>query len=49
MSHKDIRLNLLLQIFIDGIPLDLASKLLPLLLDLTNPSSNIGWGNNERF
>jgi len=30
MSHKDIRLNLLLQIFIDGIPLDLASKLLPL-------------------
>lgn len=22
--------------------------LLPLLLDLTNPSSNIGWGNNER-
>jgi len=30
MSHKDIRLNQLLQIFIDGIPLDLASKLLPL-------------------
>jgi ribosomal protein L11 methylase PrmA len=29
MSHKDIRLNQLLQIFIDGIPLDLASKLLP--------------------
>lgn len=29
MSHKDIRLNQLLQVFIDGIPLDLASKLLP--------------------
>jgi len=29
MSHKDIRLNQLLRIFIDGIPLDLASKLLP--------------------
>jgi ribosomal protein L11 methylase PrmA len=29
MSHKDIRLSQLLQIFIDGIPLDLTSKLLP--------------------
>ena len=30
MSHKDIRLGQLFRIFIDGIPLDLASKLLPL-------------------
>jgi len=30
MSHKDIRLSQLLQVFIDGIPLDLASKLLPM-------------------
>lgn len=30
MSHKDIRLNQLLRIYIDGIPLDLASSLLPL-------------------
>ncbi len=30
MSHKDIRLNQLLRIYIDGIPLDLANKLLPL-------------------
>ena len=30
MAHKDIRLNQLLRVFIDGIPLDLASKLLPL-------------------
>jgi len=30
MVHKDIRLNQLLRVFIDGIPLDLASKLLPL-------------------
>jgi 2-polyprenyl-3-methyl-5-hydroxy-6-metoxy-1,4-benzoquinol methylase len=29
MSYKDIRLNQLLKIYIDGIPLDLASKLLP--------------------
>ena len=29
MSHKDIRLGQLLRIYIDGIPLDLASKLLP--------------------
>lgn len=30
MSHRDIRLNQLFRIYIDGIPLDLASKLLPL-------------------
>jgi len=30
MSHKDIRLNQLLRIYIDGIPLDLADKLLPM-------------------
>jgi len=30
MSHKDIRLNQLLRVYIDGIPLDLTSKLLPL-------------------
>jgi len=30
MSHRDIRLNQLLRIYLDGIPLDLASKLLPL-------------------
>ena len=30
MSFKDIRLNQLLRIYIDGIPLDLASELLPL-------------------
>ena len=29
MSHKDIRLNQLLKIYMDGIPLDLASALLP--------------------
>lgn len=29
MSYKDIRLNQLLRIFIDGVPLDLASSLLP--------------------
>lgn len=29
MSHRDIRLNQLLKIYIDGIPLDLASSLLP--------------------
>lgn len=29
MSHTDIRLNQLLRIYIDGIPLDLASRLLP--------------------
>jgi len=30
MSHKDIRLDQLLRIYIDGVPLDLASSLLPL-------------------
>jgi len=30
MSHRDIRLNQLLRVYIDGIPLDLASSLLPL-------------------
>ena len=30
MSHKDIRLNQLLRIYIDGIPLNLANKLLPM-------------------
>ena len=30
MHHRDIRLNQLLRIYIDGIPLDLASELLPL-------------------
>lgn len=30
MSYRDIRLNLLFRVFIDGIPLDLASSLLPL-------------------
>jgi len=29
MSHRDIRLNQLLRIYIDGVPLDLASSLLP--------------------
>lgn len=29
MSHRDVRLNQLLKIYIDGIPLDLTSKLLP--------------------
>lgn len=31
MSRKDVRLNQLFRIYIDGIPLDLASSLLPLL------------------
>jgi len=30
MSHRDIRLNQLSRIFLDGIPLDLANKLLPM-------------------
>jgi hypothetical protein len=30
MSHRDIRLNQLLRVYIDGVPLDLASSLLPL-------------------
>jgi ribosomal protein L11 methylase PrmA len=29
MAHRDIRLNQLLRVYIDGIPLDLASRLLP--------------------
>ncbi len=29
MSHRDIRLNQLLRVYIDGVPLDLASSLLP--------------------
>ena len=29
MSHKDIRLNQLFRVYIDGVPLDLASSLLP--------------------
>lgn len=29
MAHKDVRLNQLLRVYIDGIPLDLASSLLP--------------------
>jgi 2-polyprenyl-3-methyl-5-hydroxy-6-metoxy-1,4-benzoquinol methylase len=29
MSYRDVRLNQLLRVFIDGIPLDLASRLLP--------------------
>ncbi len=29
MSYRDVRLNQLLRIYIDGVPLDLASKLLP--------------------
>ena len=29
MCYRDIRLNQLLRIYIDGVPLDLASKLLP--------------------
>ncbi len=37
ISHKDIRLNQLLKVFLDGIPLDLASSLLP-QKTLLNPS-----------
>ena len=29
MAHTDIRLNQLFRVYIDGVPLDLASKLLP--------------------
>lgn len=36
MKHKDIRLGLLLREFIDGVPLDLASKLLPFLTRLNS-------------
>jgi len=35
MSHKDIRLNQLLRVYIDGIPLDLTSSLLPVHTRLT--------------
>lgn len=35
MSHRDIRLNQLFRIYIDGVPLDLASSLLPLRTRLT--------------
>lgn len=34
MAKTDVRLNQLLRIFIDGVPLDLASKLLPILSKL---------------
>jgi hypothetical protein len=37
MSYRDVRLNQLLRIYIDGIPLDLAAKLLPFSSRL-NPS-----------
>lgn len=37
MSYKDIRLSQLLRIFIDGIPLDLASSLLPTRTQLSLP------------
>jgi len=30
MSHRDVRLSQLLRVYVDGIPLDLASSLLPL-------------------
>jgi hypothetical protein len=35
MSYKDIRLNQLLRVYIDGIPLDLASSLLPFRTNLS--------------
>jgi hypothetical protein len=37
MSYKDVRLNQLLRVFIDGIPLDLVSALLPLRTRLVFP------------
>jgi ribosomal protein L11 methylase PrmA len=37
MSHKDIRLSQLLRVHIDGVPLDLASSLLPLRTRLIFP------------
>jgi len=37
MSYKDVRLNHLLRIYLDGIPLDLASKLLPFRTRLNFP------------
>ncbi len=56
MVHRDVRLNQLLRIYIDGIPLDLASKLLPastrLNLGLTthihlHAKSQLRYANNE--
>jgi hypothetical protein len=37
MSHTDVRLNQLLRIYIDGVPLDLASSLLPFRTRLVLP------------
>jgi ribosomal protein L11 methylase PrmA len=37
MAHKDVRLNQLLRVHIDGVPLDLASQLLPLRTRLSFP------------
>jgi ribosomal protein L11 methylase PrmA len=37
MSHTDIRLNQLLKIYLDGIPLDLAARLLPFKTKLNFP------------
>lgn len=37
MSYKDVRLNQLLRIYIDGVPLDLTSSLLPLRTRLVFP------------
>ena len=37
MSHKDIRLNQLFRVYIDGVPLDLASSLLPTLTRFSVP------------
>ncbi|MFH1479555.1 MAG: SAM-dependent methyltransferase [Candidatus Omnitrophota bacterium] len=37
MSYKDVRLNQLLRIYIDGVPLDLASSLLPFYTFLNFP------------
>ena len=37
MSHKDIRLNQLFKVYIDGVPLDLASSLLPILTRFSFP------------
>ncbi len=37
MSHRDVRLNQLLRTYIDGVPLDLASSLLPFRTRLTFP------------
>lgn len=37
MAHRDIRLAQLLRVFVDGVPLDLASKLLPTRTRLSPP------------